>query len=125
MLQRSSSVKKLHVTSASLSSIIQLGDSTVINGFSRAIAVQKEQQLFIGDSVDFSRYPIFRRPFVFPQENEQLTISTYHLNPIISVNTINVMGVSASSVLHIGNTQSVNMEARVKHIRELLPKRNR
>lgn len=125
MLQRSSSVKNIKITNASISSVIQLGDSSIINGLNRAIAVQRELQLFLGDEGDFSTYSIFQRPFIFPQDKEEVTISSYHQNPMIKVNTINVIAFSSSSILHVGNTQSINMEARVKHIRQLLPRDTR
>lgn len=125
MLQRSSSVKNIKITNASISSVIQLGDSSIINGLNRAIAVQRELQLFLGDEEDFSTYSIFQRPFIFPQDKEEVMISSYHQNPMIKVNTINVIAFSSSSILHVGNTQSINMEARVKHIRQLLPRDTR
>ncbi|WP_391557764.1 spore germination protein GerPE [Robertmurraya sp.] len=125
MLQRSSSVKHIHITNAALSSVIQLGDSKIINGLSRAIAVQREKQLFIGDEEDFSKYPIFQRPIIFPQDNEEVMVTSFHQNPMIHVNSINVIAFSSSSILHVGNTDSINMEARVKHIRQLLPRHNR
>ncbi|WP_066054577.1 spore germination protein GerPE [Robertmurraya korlensis] len=122
MLQRSSSVKNIKITNAALSSVIQLGDSSIINGLNRAIAVQREKQLFIGDEEDFFKYPIFRRPIVIPPDKEEIMISSFHQNPMIHVNSINVIAFSSSSILHVGNTKTINMEARIKHIRQLLPR---
>jgi spore germination protein PE len=122
MLQRSSSVKNIKITNAALSSVIQLGDSSIINGLNRAIAVQREKQLFIGDEEDFLKYPIFRRPIVIPPDKEEIMISSFHQNPMIHVNSINVIAFSSSSILHVGNTKTINMEARIKHIRQLLPR---
>jgi spore germination protein PE len=119
MLQRSSVVNTINVTSASFASVIQLGDSRIINGFSRALAVQREAEVFNSKEGNFSNYPVFSEPISFLPINESMTISTHNSLPIIKVNTISILALSSDAILHVGNSENVSMEVRVKHIRQL------
>lgn len=118
---RTSYVQSIHVDTVSFASIIQLGDSTMINGFSRALAVQREAELFYGNEGNFSVYPIFSEPIPVPPITENLSMQINNtLSSSIKVNNINIIGISSSSVLHVGNSETVQMEVRIKHIRQLL-----
>lgn len=119
MLQRTSVVNAIKVHSASFSSTIQLGDSRIVNGFSRALAVQREADVFFGKEGNFSKYPIFTEPIPLLPITEELTLSTHNTLPVIKVNTISILAMSSSAILHVGNSENVSMEARVKHIRQL------
>lgn len=121
MLQRTSYVDKIAVKIASFASIIQLGDSCIINGLSRAIAVQREAEIFLGNEGSFAAYRVFSEPIPLPQIEEAFSIRTHNPKPLIKVQTIDIIGVSSSSILHVGNSKHISMEARVKHIRQLLP----
>jgi spore germination protein PE len=118
MLQRISNVDKLKVMILSYSSIIQLGDSCITNGYSRALAVQREAEQFYGNEGNFPSYSVFTKPIPLPPINEQISTFTHNLNPVIKVNNIDIIGISSSSVLHVGNTRNVSMEVRIKHIRQ-------
>jgi spore germination protein PE len=122
MLQRSSYVDRIDIKVASFSSILQLGDSCIINGLSRALAVQREEEEDYGNEGNYAAYSIFSEPIPFTPITENILYRTHHLNPIIKVNKLNVIGFSSASVLHVGNTQDISMETRVKHIRQLLPR---
>ncbi|PLR81964.1 spore germination protein GerPE [Bacillus canaveralius] len=122
MLQRTSYVTDLKVTTVSYSSVIQLGDSEIINGFSRAIAVQREEEVFYSDEGSFSAYPVFNKPIPFMPIREQLVQQTSHIFPVLKVKKIDILGISASSILHIGNSQNISLESRIKHIRQLRPR---
>ncbi|MEH7416422.1 spore germination protein GerPE [Neobacillus drentensis] len=124
MLARTSSIDHLFVNQVAFSSIIQLGDSCFLNGFSRALAVQREVEFFHGNEGNFPAYKIFRMPLPLPSINEAISISRYNPTPIIKANNIHVTAVSNSSILHVGNTKHVSMEVRIKHIRQLLPRGN-
>lgn len=124
MLQRSSVVNAVNVTSASFASIIQLGDSRVINGFSRALAVQREAEFFNSKEGNFSNYSVFSEPIPFLPINESITLSTHNSLPIIKVNTISILAMSSVAILHVGNSENISMEARVKHIRHLHHKKD-
>lgn len=121
MLQRVSNVNRVDVMVASFSSIIQLGDSCIINGFSRALAVQREAEIFFGNEGNPSSFSVTNKPIPLPQINEALSFRAHNTNPLIKVNHIDIIGVSNASTLHVGNTKNVSLEARVKHIRQLLP----
>lgn len=99
---------------------MEIGDSSFIQGVSRAIAVQREAEIFFGNEGDFKSYPIFTESIPLPPLNEHITMHTTQLNPVIKVRNIDVIGVSASSLLHIGSSKHISMESRVEHIRHLL-----
>lgn len=122
MLQRTSSVDTLTVKISAFASTIQLGDSRIINGFSRALAVQREAESFYGYEGNYSSYRVFSEPLPLPVIDENLTYISHHINPIIKVKKIGIIGVSSASILHVGNSQDISMEVRVKHIRQLLPR---
>jgi spore germination protein PE len=122
MLQRSSVVNSIKVHSASFASTIQLGDSRIINGFSRALAVQREADVFYAKEGNFSKYPVFSEPILFLPITEKLSLSTHNTLPVIKVNNISILAMSSSTILHVGNSENISMEARVKHIRQLFHK---
>ncbi|MEH6992721.1 spore germination protein GerPE [Neobacillus drentensis] len=119
MFQRSSVVNAIKVNSGSFSSTIQLGDSRIINGFSRALAVQREAETFYVKEGNFSNYPIFSEPIPLSPITEKISLSTHNTHPVIKVNNISILAMSSSAILHIGNSENVSMEARIKHIRHL------
>jgi spore germination protein PE len=121
MLQRTSCVDTINIKIASFSSTVQLGDSCIINGLSRAIAVQREADVFYGNEGNLSSYRVFSEPIPFLPINEPFSYSRQNPNPLIKVSKIDIIGISSSSLLHVGNSRHVSMEARVKHIRQLLP----
>jgi len=121
MLQRTACVDAIHVKVVSFASTVQLGDSCIINSLSRALAIQREMEQFYGNEGNLSAYGVFTEPIPFQPITEPFTYSRQNLNPLIKVNKIDIIGISSSSLLHVGNSRHVSMEARVKHIRQLLP----
>jgi len=119
LFKRTSIVKDIHVRSVSASSIFLIGDSSHITPRSRALAIQRQAELFYGQEGDFNQFPVFYKPIPKPYTDEHVTFSRYNISPFIKVNHIDVLGVSASSVMQIGSTKTYNGEARVKHIRQL------
>jgi len=119
MLQRSSVVNTIKVNSASFASTIQLGDSRIINGFSRALAVQREADVFFAKEGNFSNYRTFSEPIPLLPITEKMSLSTHNPFPVIKVNNISILAMSSSAILHVGNSENVSLEARIKHIRQL------
>ncbi|WP_066068437.1 spore germination protein GerPE [Neobacillus soli] len=120
MLKRTSFVDKIHIDIVSYSSILQIGDSSIVNGLSRALAVQREAEIDFGYEGSFSAYPVFTEPIPFQPLNEPVTLLTHNPTPLIKVNKIDIIGISSASILHVGNSKHISMEARIKHIRQLL-----
>jgi len=123
MLQRTASVKNIEIRSLAIASVFQIGDSNLIRGFSRAIAVQREVELFFDNEGNFADYPIFSEPIPLIPISETINMSRQNINPFIKVGNIDIIGVSSSSIVHLGNTNHVTLETRVKHIRQLSPKK--
>jgi spore germination protein PE len=121
MLQRTSCVDNINIKTVSFASTVQLGDSCIINGLSRALAVQRETDIFYGNEGSLSSYRVYSEPIPFLPINEPFSYSRQNPNPLIKVSKIDIIGISSSSLLHVGNSRHVSMEARIKHIRQLLP----
>jgi spore germination protein PE len=121
MLERLSNVDRIDVMVASFSSILQLGDSCIVDGFSRALAVQREAEIFYANEGNLPSFPVTTKPIPFMPVTEVFSYRSHHVIPIIKVHNIDIIGFSNASILHVGNTKKVSLEARVKHIRQLLP----
>ncbi|GKU81724.1 spore germination protein GerPE [Niallia sp. NCCP-28] len=119
MLQRTSVVNKAKAVVLSFSSIFEIGDANYFQAMSRALAVQRQKKIFYGIEGSFNDYPIFSEPLHLPPIEEEITCHFENLKPIIKVNNINITGVSAASLLQIGNCRHLYAEARIKHIRQL------
>ncbi|WP_071459108.1 spore germination protein GerPE [Bacillus massilinigeriensis] len=122
---RTSVVNNLKVLSLIISSVIEIGDTVSVHGTLKALAVQREKELFFGNEGNFSTFRTFTEPIMIPPIPEEMPFIRRDLRPNIYVNNIHILGMSSSSVLQIGNAQDIKMEARVKHIRQLLPLGNR
>lgn len=117
--KRTSHVNHITIDSLAITSIFEIGDSSAIHAFSRAIAIQREQELFFSNEANFEDYEIFKREIPFEPITEEFTYESSPINSFIKVNRIDIIAVSTSSTLHIGSSSNVYLEARVKHIRHL------
>lgn len=117
---RISRVNEINLHSLSFSSYFHIGDSCYINAKSRALAVKREFPKFYGNEGNFSDFPIFSLQYPIPSVTENVNMSVSNPNPNICVNHITVKGVSSSSVLQVGSSQTICAEVRIKHIRQLL-----
>ncbi|WP_404449194.1 spore germination protein GerPE [Sutcliffiella horikoshii] len=117
---RISRVNDINLHSLSFSSYFHIGDSYYINAKSRALAVKREFPKFYGKEGNFSDFPIFSMQSPTPVLTERVNMTVYNVNPNICVNHIKIKGVSSSSVLQIGSSQTICAESRIKHTRQLL-----
>lgn len=118
-MYRTSKVDSLKVDSAALSSVIQIGDSTFITAFSRAIAVQRQKELFYSNEGNFNSFPIFSYQLPIEPIVEPITIGSTSLHPLIKVGSIDITGITSAAVLHIGSSRNFQGESRTLHIRQL------
>ncbi|WP_080847389.1 spore germination protein GerPE [Cytobacillus gottheilii] len=119
MMQRTSIVDHIRINTLSFSSIFEIGDVPYIQGYSRAIADQRQKPLFRSDEGSFRRYPIFREPIPLPPIDEAVAMEITQVNPVIKVHDIDVLGASSSSIVQLGNSKNIFMESRIKHIRHV------
>ncbi|MGP7817868.1 spore germination protein GerPE [Niallia sp. 01092] len=119
MLERTSVVDHINLNILSFSSFFEIGDASYFQASSRALAVQRQKKLFYGIEGSFNDYPVFFEPIPLPPIQEDIQCQFENKKPIIKVKHINIIAVSASSLLQIGNCANIYAETRIKHIRQL------
>ena len=119
MLPRTSVVDSVKVRTVSFSSIVEIGDATYHQAFSRALAVQRQQELFYGTEGVYEEYDVFKEPIPLIPIIENVECHFENVKPIIKVHHIDITGISSSSLLQIGNCRHMYTEARIKHIRQI------
>lgn len=120
---RTSQVGFINVISVANASIVQVGDRGSTHARLSALAVQRKEDHWTAGEAYFESHDIFSRPWPILrvpafEAGQVLQARTCHVSPRISVGCVNVIAISSSSSLHIGNSRSVIGEARVKHIRQ-------
>jgi len=118
---RTSVVGHVKVRSLLLSSAVHVGEIGGLFPDSRVFAVQRERAVFLGNEGDLEQFPIFRQPFARIRSTERIQLEIHNRIPAISVRMVDILGISASSVLQVGNVGVVDATNRTKHIRQLLP----
>ena len=114
---RLSIVDQIHFEVVTSSSSLQIGDSQTINLISRALAVQKEVSEFDGTEGDLQPFYLFRQEIPKPVISETIQLNRIERVPIIKIGALRVISAAASSLVHIGSTQSIDAESRIKHFR--------
>ncbi|MYL32301.1 spore germination protein GerPE [Pontibacillus yanchengensis] len=119
MDKRTSRVQQVKVISLLNSSIFEIGDATEANLAARVLAVQKEGATFTDKDFPYSDFPIFK--VKLPRFDERLVINQTHTPccPYIDVNSVDILGIASSSLFQIGNIDTIEGEARIKHFRIL------
>ena len=118
MVKRMSCVNQVHIDSIVNSSIFQVGDSSHITAKAKIFAVQREYPFFFAQEGRFEDYLTFTERLPI-QPLEFINMQIIHDVPAIKVNHIDIKGVAASSLAHIGSTETFSGEARTFHIRHL------
>ncbi|MGM9927230.1 MAG: spore germination protein GerPE [Bacillus sp. (in: firmicutes)] len=116
MLSRTSHVKQITIKSVVFSSNLQIGDTKYIDAASAVLAMQVPEKEFIGDSLRYEDYPVFNFRSPLPVLFEDFPMVTFNHHPRINVDEINIIGVSTSAIVAIGNTDHVRSSTRVLNI---------
>jgi spore germination protein PE len=119
---RVSLVGGINVHEVTLSSTLLVGDIVHVTNRSRALAVQRQEAVFRGDEGSFEKFGVFSRPIPKPIVDEPETIVYRNEDPFIRVNLVNIISISSSSLTQVGSNRTIDLESRVKHIRQLLPR---
>ncbi|MCS7464411.1 spore germination protein GerPE [Paenibacillus doosanensis] len=123
MQQRISCVGTLHVNTVGDVTALEVGDTERLSPSNYTIAVQREKAIFLESEFDFADYNIFYQPLIPPDPREPLIMNRINMCPNITVRKVNVFLTSASAIVHIGSSQSLKAQSRIKHIRHLLRER--
>jgi spore germination protein PE len=120
MQKRLSIVGHIKIQSNVLSSIVRIGDTVEIKPRSRTFAVHREVSSFLGDEGDLSQFPIFKQKIPEAPPPEEVDMKVEHLNNIIHVHSVYILGLSNSAVFHVGSNQRIDTKSRIKHIRQFV-----
>ncbi|MEW5321461.1 spore germination protein GerPE [Geobacillus thermoleovorans] len=118
-MKRTSVVQAFHAETLIIGSVLQIGDSERISARTRAFAVQRQYELFFGPEGE-QIFPVFAKPIPrWTSPPPAAARQTLHESPVISVQSVRVLAISSSAIVHIGSTSTAEAEARIKHIRQL------
>ncbi|KAB8139191.1 spore germination protein GerPE [Gracilibacillus oryzae] len=114
---RTTRVKGIKVIGLSDSSIINIGDSKYIEPTLEALAVQKEGSSPPDDEFPFEQYRIFQSDNYFHPYPFQIIQEHIHHDDTIDVPAIEITAISSSSIVQLGNTDTVHAISKAKDIR--------
>ncbi|MGG1574781.1 spore germination protein GerPE [Fictibacillus sp. NRS-1165] len=120
MIPRTSEVNHIHVRSILFSSVVNVGDTGRLAAFSQALAIQKYEPTFdsaLSGLINFPNYQAFTIPRPRPAPPKEVTMQSFNDPAYIRVGTVDILGISAAGILHIGGIHHIDLESRVKHIR--------
>ena len=120
MFKRFSHVNRVRVDTVYNSSIFQIGDSKEIHTRARGLAVFRDKPVYWGKEGDFQQFAIFQRPPALSSLPDSVILKKEHKFGSIHVKDVYVSGLSGSALLHIGSTEHMVLESRLKHIRHLI-----
>ncbi|MGD6792799.1 spore germination protein GerPE [Metabacillus indicus] len=116
---RLSIVNAAYIDSVGISSVFQVGDSVDIIPRVKVYAVQREEEIELGNEGDLRQYNIYSENLPRPLIYENVQTAFFHECPVIRVGGVKVTSISSSGVVQFGSTNTIDCESRVKHIRQL------
>lgn len=123
MEKRTSSIQHVKLTELDTTAIFEIGDSQEIKPISKAIAIQRERAIFLANELHFEDFFIFSMPIPYPISDQSVEMIRINEIPHIQVGHIDLFNVSSSSVVHLGSSECLLSESRIKHIRHLFERK--
>jgi spore germination protein PE len=118
-------LKKSAINSITNSSIFNIGDTVQFSPVSRAIAVQRESNIWNeAYETHFEDYSLFKRKANWITSGLPVDINHEHHDSTIKVENVSITGVSQSSTVQFGGLKKINAESRIKHIRIIKDEEN-
>jgi len=120
--RRTSVVDTLRLDALAAASSLVVGDLERFDARSRALAVQRQVPVFLENEGDLRAFPLFSRPIPLPgpEPEERVRLTSANVSPCISAGNIRVLSAVASSLVQVGSVTRVELESRVKHIRQFV-----
>ncbi len=123
MITRISLVDGVVINSVSESAHIQIGDTNEIYAYTNTLAIQQLHANFTNDYDEKFEFP--KKDMAFPLFVDEVTKITFHKQPFIKTGPIRSIGVTNSSLIHIGSIGHMYGQANIRHIRQLPNETNR
>ncbi|GIO25718.1 spore germination protein GerPE [Ornithinibacillus bavariensis] len=118
MLHRLVQIKEVDLNTMTFSGIFNIGDTVNFSPRSKAIAVQREGNVWnTSYDVHFHYYPIFQLPAKWIEKPIPVVSKNNHHDGIISVNCVSIQAVTQAAGIQFGGIDYINAESRIKHIR--------
>lgn|SRR5690625_688809 len=117
---RTTVIRSVKVYDVSLASVLNFGDTEVIEPKANVLAVQRQKPTFWGNEGDLSHYLTYARTIPLPNRDESIHLSYDDQDPCIRIGHVHVTSLSASGVVQIGNAVRVQTESRTNHIRHFI-----
>jgi spore germination protein PE len=119
-MYRTSIVNEVKVNSVTSASVFRSGDTEKIESYAAVLAVQRESTMFGTFNLNFQDYDLFEQKVLVPICPSVNVKKTFNAVPFIQVGKVDIIGVSSSSVVHIGSVNKITLQSRVKHIRNYM-----
>ncbi|CAM3511026.1 spore germination protein GerPE [Marinicrinis lubricantis] len=117
--KRISAVGAIRIKSIQFSSVFQVGDNAAVTPTSRALAVQRQISEYNDEEGDFG-FPIYKRKIRHMSLTEPLELTRRSVDPFITVDRVNIFGISVSAVFQVGSNRLIDSDSRTKHIRQFI-----
>ncbi|MFC0211611.1 spore germination protein GerPE [Paenibacillus chartarius] len=118
---RTSVIGSVEVLTVLFGGIVHLGDTRYIQANTKIFALQRQQADFEANEYPLEEFGIFRRPIPQLSPAEDVTMVKRDTVPVISVGAVRIVSVSTDAIFQAGSSVCVDLETRIKHIRQFLP----
>ncbi|WP_052487712.1 spore germination protein GerPE [Gordoniibacillus kamchatkensis] len=118
---RTSVVGSLKVLAVIFQAVIHVGDTRYIQAKTNAFALQRQIADFEKDEFPLEQFPMFRRPIPRLSPAENVRMVKRDTVPFITVGAVKINAASTSAVVQIGSNVCIDLESRIKHIRQFTP----